>query len=40
MVEWKITNIVFSIRFNITFLIDKMVEIFDKNRVPVDYAKV
>jgi len=37
MVEWRITNIVFSIRFDTIFSIDKMAAILAENGVSIDY---
>jgi len=37
MVEWKIANIVFTIKFNITFSIDKLASILADNGILVDY---
>ena len=37
MVEWRITNIVFTLKFNTNFSIEKMASILVNNRVLVDY---
>jgi TATA-box binding protein (TBP) (component of TFIID and TFIIIB) len=37
MVEWKISNIVFTIKFNTTFSIDKLASILADNGILVDY---
>jgi len=37
MVEWKITNIVFTLKFNTNFSIEKMASILANNGVLVDY---
>jgi TATA-box binding protein (TBP) (component of TFIID and TFIIIB) len=37
MVEWKITNIVFTLKFNTNFSIEKMASILVNNGVLVDY---
>ena len=37
MVKWQITNIVFTIKFDTIFLIDKMAAILAENGVSVDY---
>jgi len=37
MVEWKITNIVFTIKFNTNFFIDKLASLLTEDGILVDY---
>jgi len=37
MVKWKITNIVFTLKFNINFSIEKIASILTENEILIDY---